>query len=54
MMRMVPESRIMKWLNGKLLELLASDGTIFKGASQNEIARRDRKSKRKMKGGGSK
>ena len=55
MMRMVPESRVMRQLNGEQLKVIAGDGTIFKGVAQREIARRERKSdKREAKGGGKK
>ena len=51
-MRMVPASKVMRWLNGEQLKAIAEDGTIFKGAAQREITRRDRKSdKRGTKGG---
>ena len=54
-MRMEPESRVMRRLNGEQLKVIAGDGTIFKGAAQREITRRDRKSdKREAKGGGRK
>ena len=55
MMRMVPASRVMRQLNGEQLKVIAGDGTIFKGAAQREITRRERKSdKREAKGGGKK
>ena len=54
-MRMEPESRVMRRLNGEQLKVIAGDGTIFKGAAQREITRRDRKSdKREAKGDGRK
>ena len=54
-MRMVPESRVMRWLSGEQLKVVAGDGTIFKGAAQREITRRDRKSdKREAKEDGRK
>ncbi len=54
-MRMVPESRVMRWLNGKQLKGIVEEGALFKGDAQREITRRDRKSdKRGKKGGGKK
>ena len=47
-MRMEPESRVMRRLNGEQLKVIAGDGTIFKGAAQREITRRDRKSDKKV------
>ena len=54
-MRMEPESRVMRRLSGEQLKVIAGDWTIFKGAAQREITRRDRKSdKREAKGDGRK
>ena len=53
MMRMEPESRVMRRFNGELLKEVANDGTIFKGDAQREMTRRSNKTeKRGMTRGG--
>lgn len=41
------QARLMRLLNGEVLMKIAGDGTIFKGAAQKEINRRETKKGRK-------
>lgn len=47
MMKTLTQARLMRLLNGDLLKKIASDGTMFKGAAQKEINRRNTKRDRK-------
>jgi len=47
MVKPLAQARLMRLLNGEVLNKIASDGTIFKGAAQKEINRRETKRDRK-------